>query len=199
MGTTKVKRSRLSPHDRRMQLLDCARDIILERGFASLTMESVATQANVSNPLIYKYFDSRLSLLQELSEREIIRFYTAVIEELEEGDDFHSMLHIAVRTNFDEVANGNILSILRSQPDIESGLDKAGLRKKLNVGPILIQRTMNAFPVTRAQAAKIVAFGSGASQAAAMLWRQQGGDRDKMIEDAIAFIYAGAQAMVSNK
>ena len=57
-------RRRLSPEDRRNQLLDCARQIILDHGLSTLTMERLATEAGVSNPLIYKYFDTRLHMLQ---------------------------------------------------------------------------------------------------------------------------------------
>jgi len=46
----------------------------LSRGFSSLTIEAVAKEADVSNPLIYKYFDTRLALLRELLGRELIRF-----------------------------------------------------------------------------------------------------------------------------
>ena len=54
MGQT--TRRRLSPADRRNQLLDSARDIIVQQGLSTLTMEQLATEAGVSNPLIYKYF-----------------------------------------------------------------------------------------------------------------------------------------------
>lgn len=194
---TKPKRSRMSPGDRRMQLLDCAKEIILKRGFASLTMEAVAKEANVSNPLIYKYFDTRLSLLQELTEREIVRYYTEVLDELETDEGFQHLLRIAVRTNFDEVANGNILSILRSQPDIENGIDKEKLRQKIDVAPVLVQRTMDAWSVNRGLAVKIVVFSAGASQAAATHWRQYGGDRNRMIRDAITFINGGIETLIS--
>ncbi len=180
-----------------MQLLDCAKEIILKRGFASLTMEAVAKEAKVSNPLIYKYFDTRLALLQELTEREIVRYYTEVLEELDVDKDFQHLLRISVRTNFDEVANGNILSILRNQPDIENGIDKAKLRKKIDVAPILVQRTMEAYSVSRGQAVKIVVFSAGASQAAAMHWQQYGGDRTKMINDVITFINGGIETLIS--
>ncbi|GAB5487007.1 MAG: TetR/AcrR family transcriptional regulator [Parasphingorhabdus sp.] len=196
---TKPKRSRLSPENRRMQLLDCAKNIILKQGFSALTMEAVTKEANVSNPLVYKYFDTRLSLLTELTEREIIRYYSEVLEELEVNQGFQHLLHISVRTNFDEVANGNILSILRSQPDIERRIDKAKLRKKIDVGPILVRRTMDAFQISKSQAINIVTFGSGVSQRAAMQWQQHGGDRDKMIKEVIAFINGGIDALISNR
>ena len=76
------KRTRLSPEDRRQQLLDSAREIVQDQGLSSLTMEALARHAGVSNPLVYKYFDARLSLLQELLAREHERFTTNVREKL---------------------------------------------------------------------------------------------------------------------
>ena len=52
------KRIRLSPEGRRNQLLDSARDLIQDQGFSGFTMEALATAAGVSNPLVYKYFDT---------------------------------------------------------------------------------------------------------------------------------------------
>ena len=53
---TTAKRTRLAPHHRRMQLLDCARSLIVDRGLSSFTMDALAKEAQVSHPLIYKYF-----------------------------------------------------------------------------------------------------------------------------------------------
>ena len=67
---TQSVRRRLAPEERRNHLLDCARQIVLDQGLSTLTMERLASEAGVSNPLIYKYFDTRLQLLQELLIRE---------------------------------------------------------------------------------------------------------------------------------
>ena len=48
------KRTRLSPEGRRNQLLDSARDLIQSQGISGFTMEALATEAGVSNPLVYK-------------------------------------------------------------------------------------------------------------------------------------------------
>ena len=95
----KEKRLRLAPKERRNQLLDCARDIILSRGFSSLTMEAVAKEAEVSNPLIYKYFDTRLALLQELLGRELIRFYGEIKVKLEQAETYDDIVRIAVTSD----------------------------------------------------------------------------------------------------
>jgi len=163
---------------------------------SSLTMEAIAIEANVSNPLIYKYFDSRISLLQELLEREFYRFYSEIKERLADAADFDEVVRIVVTANFDEVANGNILFILRSQRDIERRIDMNKFSQSIGVGPYLVKRTMEAYPVTRAKATKMVAFGAGASQAAALHWRQFGGNRKRMIDEVIGFIYGGFDTFV---
>ena len=192
----KEKRLRLAPRERRNQLLDSAREIILSRGFSSLTMEAVATEADVSNPLIYKYFDTRLALLQELLGRELIRFYGDIKLKLEQAATYEDVVRIAVTSNFDEGANGNIISILRSQPDIEASLHPTSTKDTLGVGELLVERVMEFYPVSRSQATKMTVFASGVSQAAAQHWRHHGGNRKKMIEDALQFIHSGIQSFV---
>lgn len=189
----KPKRLRLAPEERRKHLLDCARDIILDRGFGALTMEAVAIEAKVSNPLIYKYFDTRLSLLQELLQREWLRFYSDIRAKVEVSDEIEEVVRISVTANFDEVAAGNILSVLRSQPDIEAGLDLKKMGENYGGGRLLIERMMNAYSVTRTQATKMTVFSAGASQMAALHWRTYGGNRKAMIEDAIKFINGGLE------
>jgi len=197
---TEPKRLRLAPDERRKQLLNCARDIILDRGFGALTMEAVAKEANVSNPLIYKYFDTRLALLQELLRREFLRFYGDIRLRLEEAEKLEDVIRIAVTSNFDEGASGNILSILRSQPDIEAGLrNTKELRDTHGVGKLLVDRFMKAFSVTRGQATKIVVFSAGASQSSALHWRMFGGNRERMIKDVLQFIHAGIASFVTKE
>ena len=160
------------------------------------TMEAVAKEADVSNPLIYKYFDTRLSLLQELLGRELIRFYGGIKLQLEEAKKFEDVVRIAVTANFDEGANGNIVSILRSQPDIEASLHPTNAKDTLGVGKLIVNRLMEFYPVTRGQATKMTVFASGVSQAAAQQWRLHGGNRDRMIEDALQFIHAGMASFI---
>ena len=78
--TAQSARRRLSPEDRRNQLLDCAQYIILNQGLSKLTIEQLATEAGVSHPLIYKYFDTRLQILQELLVREYSAFRKSVTQ-----------------------------------------------------------------------------------------------------------------------
>ncbi|MFT4713372.1 MAG: AcrR family transcriptional regulator [Candidatus Azotimanducaceae bacterium] len=110
---TNPKRTRLSPHDRRMQLLDCACTIIFDLGLSSFTMEALAREANVSNPLIYKYFDTRRAVLQELLVRESKRFDSELELQVISAKDYHELVTLIVLGNFEQFSNNNIITILR--------------------------------------------------------------------------------------
>ena len=93
---TKPIRKRLSTQDRRTQLLDVTLQMILEHGLNSFTMELLARKAGVSNPLVYKYFSTRLELLQSLLQREFDLFYGSLLKRLSSADDFVAVVTIFV-------------------------------------------------------------------------------------------------------
>ena len=90
------KRTRLSPEGRRNQLLDSARDLIQSQGISGFTMEALATEAGVSNPLVYKYFDTRLKLLQELWAREYERHTSNIYEQISKAESFEDIVRLFV-------------------------------------------------------------------------------------------------------
>lgn len=61
---------RMAPEERRDQIMDTAVELILARGHAGCSLEEVAAAADISTPLIYKYFPKREKLLRALLERE---------------------------------------------------------------------------------------------------------------------------------
>lgn len=189
------KRTRLSPHDRRMQLLDCAKHIVQEKGLSSLTMEGLAVEAGVSNPLVYKYFDTRLALLQELLVREMTYFYGPVEEQINNATSFDEIAQIVVRANFDEVAKGNILYILRSQADIREVLQDKEKEGSNRIGKLLVEWVIKKYDISRERALHAVVFSAGSSQRAAERYGEYGGDKEQMIEDTVKFIFGGIDAI----
>jgi AcrR family transcriptional regulator len=61
---------RMPPEKRREQILDSAVALIVSRGLSSCTLEVVAAEAQISKPLIYKYFPRLADLFKALVERE---------------------------------------------------------------------------------------------------------------------------------
>lgn len=85
MNTTRRKYARrLPPEQRREQLLDAALSLI-PAGFDTVTMESVAKEAQVTKPVLYDLFANRAELISALLEREAGRATDQVIAALPTG------------------------------------------------------------------------------------------------------------------
>lgn len=187
-------RRRLSPENRRNQLLDCARDIVVNKGLSSLTMELLATTAGVSNPLIYKYFDTRKQILEELLVRELKAFRRSMREQLRGLKDYREIVRVYVDTNFQQFDKGNIVSILLSQPDIREAVAK---ETRSSSGLLFVKELASEYQVPRSLAERIIVLASGASIAAAEHQSRYGGDRELLIDQTVEFIFAGIERLTS--
>jgi AcrR family transcriptional regulator len=188
------KRTRLSPEGRRNQLLDTARDLLLKKGFSGFTMDALAFEAGVSNPLIYKYFDTRLELLQDLWAREYESYALSVREELSEAENFEDVVRVFVNLNFKQLSLGGITHILGAQPELHEVTkerQKDNLRK---TGQFLVATVKDMYHLTPSQAGHVIALASGASIEAARHYARYGGSPKKMVEDTVRFILNGVEA-----
>lgn len=190
------KRTRLAPHDRRMQLLDCACTIILDLGLSSLTMEALAREAHVSNPLIYKYFDTRRAVLQELLVRESKRFSTELEVQVTSAKDYRELVTWVVSGNFEQFSSNNIINILRDQPDIYEALAADDKKQRSVMARFLVKALADQFTVDRKQAEQLVVLASGASQAAAAHYNRFGGNKAEMIDSTVRFIFGGIDSLL---
>ena len=188
------KRIRLSPEGRRNQLLDSARDLIQAQGFSGFTMEALATEAGVSNPLVYKYFDTRLELLQELWTREYERYNRNVREQLTKAENFEDIVRLFVNLNFTELSLGEITHILGSQPELREVTKAKQKSNQRGTGLFLVNTVEEMYHLTPSQATHLVVLASGASIEAARHYARYGGSRKKMVEDTVNFILNGAEA-----
>ncbi len=191
-----VRRTRLTPHHRRMQLLDCAQTIILERGLSSFTMEALAREAGVSNPLVYKYFATRLAILQELLLRETKRFNTQLQAQVTQAQDYQELITLVVSVNFEQFSKNNIVYILRDQPDVFEAIAVDDRKQSGVMGRFLVQTLADQYTIDRKQAEQMVVLASGASQAAAAHYNRYGGDQAAMINDTVQFIFGGIDALL---
>ncbi len=189
---TQSVRRRLSPEDRRNQILDCARQVILEHGLSTLTMERLAAQAGVSLPLIYKYFDTRLQLLQTLLIREYKAFRKSFVAAKTTPGSYRDALRGYVDVNFRQFSDGDILGILLGQADVRKVVDD---RARSRSAPFFIKELANEFAIPPRLAEKIVVMASGASIAAAEHYNRVGGDRDAQIEQTVTFILGGIEVL----
>ncbi|MAD93745.1 MAG: TetR/AcrR family transcriptional regulator [Pseudomonadales bacterium] len=190
---TQSVRRRLAPEERRNHLLDCARQIVLDQGLSTLTMERLASEAGVSNPLIYKYFDTRLQLLQELLIREYKAFQQSFTESEPRVGSYRDVLRGYVDINFRQFAGGDVLGILLGQADVSQVLKD---RERARHAPFLINELAHEFNIAKSLAEKILVLSSGASLAAAEHYSRVGGDREAQIDQTVAFIFGGIQQIL---
>ncbi len=87
---------RMTAPERREQLLDVTSEIVAERGFQAVSIQSVARGAGISRPIIYEHFGDLTGLLEALVEREMVRALAQISEtelgDLTEGDPVELML-----------------------------------------------------------------------------------------------------------
>jgi len=191
--TAQSARRRLSPEDRRNQLLDCAQYIILNQGLSKLTIEQLATEAGVSHPLIYKYFDTRLQILQELLVREYSAFRQSVTNKVANVASYREAVRNYVDINFRQFAGGDVLSILLGQPDVRQVIDE---KERGRHAPFFINELAKEYQIKRRLAEKILVLASGASLAAAEHYGRYGGDREAQIDQTVAFIFGGIERIL---
>mgnify|MGYP000943714023 CR=1 FL=1 len=79
---------------RREQLIDVAREVFAERGFASTAIEEIAARADVSKPVVYEHFGGKDGLYSVVIEREVTALLTTLREALR-GDSSRQLLEQA--------------------------------------------------------------------------------------------------------
>jgi AcrR family transcriptional regulator len=189
-------RTRLAPEVRRNQLLDSARELIVDAGTQAFTMEALARAAGVSNPLVYKYFASRTELLRELVDREYRSFREQMRKELERADDFQDVVRVFVAANFDHHAQGNILPVLLSQPELAATIRGREKRGNRQVAKFLVESMAESYRLKRPEAEYLVSVASGASIGAANYGQGKENRRAEIIDTTLRFIFAGIQDYV---
>ena len=107
------KRTRLSKEDRKQQILDAAKEVFIEKGYASTTTASIAKQADISEVTLFRYFSSK----QEIFESVIQPILNAPIQQNASTDSTYSKSEqlfalISKRVDFIKENQGGIKLLL---------------------------------------------------------------------------------------
>ena len=86
----------MSAEERREQLLDVTKRIVVERGFHAVSIEAVSREAGVSRPIVYGHFDDLPGLLEALIDREsgraLAQLASVLPRDLVEGDRVEQLI-----------------------------------------------------------------------------------------------------------
>jgi len=122
INTSKRRRKYQSPRreqqagQTREKILDAARRLIANKGFADATIEAIATQAGVAPPTVYAVFGSKRGILQGLMERAAFSSgYAELVRESMQSDDPETRLRYAAK-----IAR-SIFDSLRSESEVLRG------------------------------------------------------------------------------
>ncbi|SIS05401.1 TetR/AcrR family transcriptional regulator [Williamsia sterculiae] len=122
-----TRRSTRMPRSaRRVQLLDAASEIFVERGYHSAGMDEIAVHAGVSKPVLYQHFPSKLDLYLAVLESHAETMVSSVRAALSTTTDNHQRVHAAVAAFFDFIDQDNQGYRLIFESD---ALDPAAIRR----------------------------------------------------------------------
>ena len=112
-------RRRLRGQDRRLVLVDAAARLLADDGIDAVSMETVASRAKVSRPLVYKHFANRDELLAEVYRQKAIQLDAAIVAAVAEADGFEAKIRALIRAT---------LAAVSTHGPIFTPLQRAGVR-----------------------------------------------------------------------
>jgi len=114
---------RLPADQRRLQLLEVARDRFAEKGFNATSMDEIAEAAGVTKPVLYQHFPSKRALYVELLEDTGRQLLTSLAEATGRAGSPRERVELGFRAYF-EFAVGNrpafrllLSTAIRSDPE----------------------------------------------------------------------------------
>jgi AcrR family transcriptional regulator len=118
-------RTRLKPTERREQLTEVAKEIILKEGMHAATMKRIAAQAGVSETQAYNYFASQEKLFVALAIGETHKIREAQIADVSQFTDHYAQVIASTRTYLRQIdRRSDLLQVLLRNPQVRAGLRK---------------------------------------------------------------------------
>lgn len=96
-------RMRMTGPQRRQQLLNVAKTLLAEKGFAATSVEEIAHRAGVSKPVVYEHFGSKEAIYAVVVDREILRLLDRIGSALSDGAQPRRLIEQAARAFLDYV------------------------------------------------------------------------------------------------
>jgi len=190
-----VPRVRLSPEERRAQLVATGVNFLADHTLDELTMDELARRAGVSRPLLFHYFETRqgMHLAVVTKARDSLLVSTAPRLELEPRERIHdTLLRI---TEFVQQHRGTFYSLVRGvasgDPAVRKVVDES---RELNAQRLLEAFTELGAPdtaVLRVAIRSWVAFAEEALISLAI-------DREARADDVVRFLETALRAVVTS-
>ena len=96
-------RRRMRAPERREQLLQVARKVFAQRGYHTVTMDDVATEAGITKPILYDHFPSKRDLYRGLLEADLATLQRKIEAALESSPGNRERIRASFQAYFDFV------------------------------------------------------------------------------------------------
>lgn len=171
---------RMTPGDRRAHILDAAAQLIIASGHAGVSLEQVAASADISKPLIYKYFPKREELLKDLLAREFEilrgRGLNEVPRDIAPERIIRSTVKNALAYYFER---GPIVRLLSADPAVATLARQGNRASRRNTTDYFIAKFMESYgvPLDVAQIAVTMVVNAPINSIGALMRRGIGAER----------------------
>ncbi|WP_294014239.1 TetR family transcriptional regulator [Streptomyces sp.] len=99
----------LQTRDARRESLLAAADRVVQRDGASASMASIAAEAGITKPILYRHFGDKSGLYAALAERHTDRLLDALVDALTAGGTYRERVHRTIDT---------YLSVIEQEPQV---------------------------------------------------------------------------------
>jgi AcrR family transcriptional regulator len=192
-----MKRTRLSPEARREQLLDVAKQCIFRDGLQQFSLKRLAAEAEVSEPLLFHYFSSRVDLLQQLLSRDFNRSLDTLNASLDETNTLQEVISVYVKSNYIRFAEDSVIDTLLNEPEVAAVVERRRSSNAQQREKALVDIVAKELGIRRKKAAMIALMASKASMEAASFALSNKVSEEEAIKTATEFIAQGFESQRS--
>ena len=198
-GKRAEPRRRMAAEDRRVLILESAREAFAEGGYHSTSLEGIAERAGVSKALLYEHFDSKRQLhaaMLETHVRELLERINAALADAEPGEE-RMRAGLEAFFTFLEDRRGAAAILLRNtgDPDVLEWLDRLRDGVAAAIVTLMTEEVEAVFaddPELRRMVEMIAQQQIGAIQSLADWWGEHREvPKERLVTTAMEFAWVG--------
>lgn len=138
-------RTRMNREDRRIQILNSALEVFVEKGYNGTTTQDIAKSANISEVTLFRYFSSKQEIYMEAIEPIIVntlkdsidaskdlspkeKFKYIIIERIKLISEYHKVVRLVLMENQVNPELNDLNYIKRIFDLLKSSIDKMGVK-----------------------------------------------------------------------
>ena len=155
-NSSRTDKSRLPRDERRAILLSAALEVFTAAGYHSAAMDEIADRANVSKPVLYQHFPSKLDLYLAVLDLHIDSLVFEIQKAISSTPDNEQRVHVTIEAYFNFIENEGEAFRLLFESD-------------MNVEPQVRERLNRMTYDCAAAASAVIAIDTGLPKEASML------------------------------